>query len=233
MQNRPLQPKFISGHRVGPFTGRCTDVGAVLDLMIHDLDLVLTLLRSPVRSVEAVGLSILGGHEDIAHARLTFDNGCIADLAASRISLQPSRRMQIWGPEGYVELDFARRHLTLVQPSEELLRHRSTHKPFDGAARQTLKNELVGRHLQVLELDCNHGDPLSRELEDFIRCVRSGSRPRASGEAGRDAVALAVRVVESLEKHAWNGDPYGACGPLNLPPALGCLFTPPAQRQAA
>jgi predicted dehydrogenase len=175
LQTRPLQPKFISGQRLGLFSGRSSDIGAVLDLMIHDLDLLLTLVRSPVQSVEAVGLSVLGGHEDMAHARLTFD----------------------------------------------------------AATKQLLKNDLIGRHLQVLEMDCNQGDQLTRELEDFIHCVRTGGRPRVSGEDGRDAVALALRVVQSLENHAWNGDHQGPCGPMNLPEALGSLFSIAAERQAA
>jgi predicted dehydrogenase len=233
LQTRPLQPKFISGHRLGLFSGRSSDIGAVLDLMIHDLDLLLTFVRSPVRSVEAVGLSVLGGHEDMAHARLTFADGCVAELAASRISMEASRRMQLWGPEGYAALDFARRRLTLVQPSEELSRQGKMDLPFDAATNHMLKKDLLGRHLQVLELDCNQGDQLTRELENFIHCVHTGEQPRVTGEDGRDAVALALRVVQSLENHAWNGDRQGPCGPMNLPAALGSLFTPPVERQAA
>jgi predicted dehydrogenase len=233
LQKRSLQPKYISGQRLGLFSGRSTDIGAVLDLMIHDLDLLLALIGGPVRSVVAIGLSVLGSHEDMVQARLCFANGCIADLAASRISLQPSRRMQLWGPEGYAELDFARRHLTLVQPTEALVHHRTKQESFDLSTMKTLKNDLVGRHLQVLEVDCNQGDQLTRELEDFVRCVRTRSRPRVSGEDGRDAVALATRVVQSLQNHTWNGDERGSCGPLNLPPARGWLFAPPDERQAA
>jgi predicted dehydrogenase len=233
LQNRPLVARFIMGHRLGLFSGRSTDIGAVLDLMIHDMDLTLAMVRSPVKNVEAIGLSVLGGHEDMAHARLTFANGCVADLAASRISLQPSRRMQIWAAEGYVAIDFARRSLTLVQPSTALSLHRTNQQPFDVATQDTMKHDVVGRHLQVLERDCNHGDQLTRELQDFIHCVRTGSRPRVSGEEGRDAVALAVRVIDSLRAHAWEGDSHGPCGPLNLPPALGSLFTPHGDQQAA
>jgi predicted dehydrogenase len=233
LQNRPLRPRFIMGHRLGVYTGRSADIGAVLDLMIHDLDLALALVRSPVKTVEAMGVSVLGGHEDLAHARLTFANGCVADLAASRISLQPSRRMQIWASEGYVGIDFVKRSLTMVQPSPALSFHRTNQQPVDAGARQTLKSDLVGHQLQVLEKDCNQGDQLTRELQDFIRCVRTGSRPRVSGEDGRDAIALAVRVIDSLRAHAWEGDSHGPCGPLNLPPALGCLFTPIADSHAA
>jgi len=230
---RPLRPKFISGHRLGLFTGRSPDIGAVLDLMIHDLDLVLALVRSPVRSVEAVGVSVLGGHEDMAHARLTFEEGCVADLAASRISLQPSRRMQLWGAEGYASVDFARRRLTLVQPTGALVRHRSGARPLDAATHKTLKDDLVGRHLEVVELDCNQGDQLTRELEEFVRCVQTGARPRVSGEEGVQAVELAARVLQSLRDHPWEADKGGPCGPFELPAATGMLFTPSAPSRAA
>jgi predicted dehydrogenase len=233
LQNRPLRPRYIMGHRLGHYTGRSADIGAVLDLMIHDLDLALALVRTPVTSVEAMGVSVLGGHEDMAHARLTFGNGCVADFAASRICLQPSRRMQIWGSEGYAAIDFAKRALTMAQPSPALTLCRSIQQGFDARMRLTLRNDLVGRQLQVLEKDCNQGDQLTRELQHFIHCVRTGSRPRVSGDEGRDAVALAMRVLESLRSHAWEGDPHGPCGPYNLPSALGCLFTPPPDTQAA
>jgi predicted dehydrogenase len=230
---RPFRPKFISGHRFGLFTGRSPDIGAVLDLMIHDVDLVLALVKSPVRSVEAVGVSVLGEHEDMAHARLTFEEGCVADLAASRISLQPSRRMQLWGAEGYASIDFALRRLTLVQPNEALVQHRSGVCPLDAATRKTLKEDLVGRLLEGVELDCNHGDQLTRELEEFVRCIRTGARPRVGGVEGLEAVELATRVLQSLREHRWEANERGPCGPFELPASTGMLFTPSAQSRAA
>jgi predicted dehydrogenase len=233
LQGRPLRPKFSSGHRLGQFSGRSPDIGAVMDLMIHDLDLVRALVGSPVRAVEAVGVSVLGGHEDMAHARLTFEEGCVAELAASRISLQPSRCMQMWGAQGYASIDFARRHLTLVQPTERLMRHRAEVQSFDATTRQTLKNDLVGRHLEVVELDCNQGDQLTRELEEFVQCVRTGAQPRVNGADGLEAVVLAARVLKSLREHPWDADKSGPCGPFQLPAATGMLFTPSTESRAA
>ncbi len=192
---RPLRPKFVSCERLGSFTGRSTDIGAVLDLMIHDLDLLLALVQSPARDVEALGLSVLGGHEDVAQARVVFENGCVASLSASRVHAAPLRRMQVWAPEGFASVDFAKKHLTLVQPSDELRRQRLDPRRLDAASVARLKAELYGRHLQALELDCQGGDQLTRELEDFVHCVRTGARPRASGEDGLAAVALATRVL--------------------------------------
>ena len=109
--------------RLGPFTGRSADVGVVLDLMIHDLDLVLALVGAPVRAVEAVGVSVFGRHEDVANARLHFADGCVATLTASRANPMPRRCMHVWAPEGYARVDFAGRRLTLMQPSEDVRRH--------------------------------------------------------------------------------------------------------------
>ena len=123
LTRRPLTPKLIEAERHGPFTGRSTDIGAVLDLMIHDLDLILSLVRSPVRDVYALGAPVFGGHEDIVNARLTFENGCVASVTASRISPRPKRKLRVWAPEGYAGIDFVEKRLTLVQPSDEVRRH--------------------------------------------------------------------------------------------------------------
>src|SRR5262249_12102446 len=156
------------------------DIGAVLDLMIHDLDLLLALVHGSVRSVQALGVALLGSHEDIANARLTFTSGCIAQLSASRVSRTPSRRMESLAPEGFVEIDFARRHLTLVQPTEELRA-----RGIEAGAWLRRKDEVFSRYLQVEELDCLGGDQLTKELQHFVRCVQTGARPRVSVEDGR------------------------------------------------
>ncbi|MCS6852866.1 MAG: Gfo/Idh/MocA family oxidoreductase [Gemmataceae bacterium] len=231
---RPFQPKFVECHRLGPFTGRSTDIGAVLDLMIHDLDLLLHLVKGPVVAVEALGASIFGGEEDVAHARLTFANGCLANLTASRASAQPQRCMRLWGPEGYAKVDFARRRLTLVQPSERLRREGLDPRRLDPAARALLRDELYGKYLEVRELDCNGpGDQLTEELREFVRCVRTGASPRVPGEDGRDAVALAGRILEAIRGHRWEGRSDGATGPRQLPPPRGRLFASPDAEAAA
>lgn len=223
LEHRPLQPKYVSCERLGPFTGRSTDIGVVLDLMIHDLDILLTLVKAPVQTVEAVGVSVFGGHEDVANARLTFANGCVANVTASRASPTPLRRMHVWAPEGYVALDFSKRHLTLIQPSED--------RP-DPPALALLKEQLFGRHFQVLELDRREGDQLTCELQEFIRCLVTGAPPRVSGVDGRNALALATRILEAIRGHCWNGVAGGPTGPVQVPPPLGRLFQP-AQGEVA
>jgi predicted dehydrogenase len=227
LARRPLQPKFVECERLGPFSGRSTDIGVVLDLMIHDLDLLLALVRAPVRSVEAVGVTVYGRNEDVANARLVFANGCVANVSASRVGPAPRRRMRVWGPEGYAHLDFAQRHLTLVQPSDQLRRQGLEHRNLDPAGLALLKQEIFGRHLQVLRLDHPpEGDQLTRELQHFAHCVRTGERPRVRGEEACEALALAARILESLRAHPWDGQAGGPAGPLHLPAPLGPLFQP-------
>ncbi len=233
--SRPLQPKFVESERHGPFTGRSTDIGVVLDLMIHDLDLLLTLAASPVKHVEALGLAVFGGYEDVVNARLLFENGCVAHVTASRVSQQPKRRLRLWAPEGYAGLDFVTKKLLLVQPSPELRRRGLYTAHLDPARKAALKDEIFGKHLHSLELDCNRGDQLTSELKHFIHCVRTGRRPRVTGEDGREALALAERILECVRAHHWNGaSDLSAVGIHGFPPPLGALFDSEfAHREAA
>jgi predicted dehydrogenase len=221
LYTRPFQPRIVRAERLGPFTGRATDVGVVLDLMIHDLDLLLTLVDSTVTKVEASGMSVYGGHEDVAAARIHFANGCVADVAASRASPTPSRRMQLWGPEGYAEADFAARKLTLVQPSEQVRRHGLDPARLDPASRSRIRDELFTRHLELLTVDGKTQDQLTCELRDFLRSVQHDQTPRVPGAAGLAAVELAERILAKLRDHRWGA---GQVGPFHLPPPCGVMF---------
>ncbi|MFN4258272.1 MAG: Gfo/Idh/MocA family oxidoreductase [Gemmataceae bacterium] len=229
---RPLQPKFIEGQRLGPFTGRSTDIGAVLDLMIHDLDLLLSLVPAPVRAVEAIGTTLFGGHEDVVNARLVFANGCVANLTASRASPRPLRQMRVWAPEGYASLDFAAKRLTLVQPSARLRQHLQGEAGAERGRGAIPIREPLQSHLHYQSIEGQPGDQLTRELQHFVACVRQGQRPRVSGVEGRDAIALATRVLDSVHHHQWEGDPTGPVGPFQLPRPLGPLFRLPEDEAA-
>ena len=231
LQQHPLQPKFVECERLGAFSGRSTDIGAVLDLMIHDLDLLLALVQAPVCSVEAVGVALFGEHEDVANARLGFANGCVATVTASRASAAPVRRMRVWAPEGYAGVDFARRHLTLVQPSDQFRSSVSARK-LQIADLGSLKEQLFSRYLEVREADCSGGDQLTLELQDFVRCVQTQSRPRMGGEEACQALALAERILERIDTHQWEGRAGGPTGPRHLPAPLGPLFRPAAGEAA-
>ena len=234
LARRPIVPKFVEAERHGPFTGRSVDIGAVLDLMIHDLDLLHALVGGPVRTVSAVGAAIFGGHEDMVNARLEFANGCVAHVTASRISPRPKRRLRIWAPEGYAGIDFVSRKLTLVQPGEEVRRYGLRVDKLDAAGKAKLKDDLFSRYLQVLHLDGDRkNDQLTSELKHFLDCVRTGRRPRVTGEDGRDALELAERVLAAVRAHQWEGRPDGPVGPGAMPKPSGWLFQPPQERKEA
>lgn len=229
LSRRPIRPKFVEAERHGPFTGRSTDIGAVLDLMIHDLDLLLALIGGPVKNVSAVGMALFGGHEDMVNARLEFENGCVAHVTVSRISQKPKRRLRIWAPEGYAGIDFVSRKLILVQPGEEVRRHGIRVDRLDAAAKARLKDELFGRYLHVLHLDGDRkNDQLTSELRHFVDCVKFGRRPRVTGEDGRDALELAERILHSMHHHQWEGTAHGPKGPDDCPDPSGWLFLPPS-----
>ena len=217
----PIRPKYIAAERLGTYTFRSTDIGVVLDLMIHDIDLVLSMVFAPVVSVSAVGVSVFGGHEDVANARIEFADGCVANLTASRASYQAVRKMRIWGSEGYATLDFATKQGTLVRPSDRLRRGEIDLDDLDLGQPAQVKERIFGKILRVDQVQTEGREPLALELEDFIAAVRTGSRPRVSGSDGLRAIALADRVLASLNTHHWDGSDAGPTGPLNLPePAI-------------
>ncbi|OWK43429.1 Gfo/Idh/MocA family protein [Fimbriiglobus ruber] len=236
LAKRPIRPAFIEAERHGPYTGRSTDIGAVLDLMIHDLDLILSLVPGPVKDVSAVGAAVFGGHEDMVNARLVFESGCVAHVTASRISARPKRRLRIWASEGYAGIDFVSRKITLVQVNDEVRRHGLRVEKMDPTQRAKLKDEMFGRHLDVLNIDGDRkGDQLTNELRHFVDCVRANRTPRVTGEDGRDALALAHRVLDAVRSHAWDGNEDGpSVGPNRMPKPAGKLFElPKSQSEAA
>jgi predicted dehydrogenase len=216
LKQRIIHPKFVECERLGPYTGRSLDIGATLDLMIHDLDILLSLVRAPLRSVDAIGTTIFGGHEDVVNARLVFSNGCVANLTASRASPRPLRQTRIWAPEGYASIDFAQRRLTLIQPSDQFLQlDLSRPRPHD---------VRFDTHFQVRTVDGAKCDQLTCELQDFVQCVQNGSRPRVSGEDGLEAISVAARILECVRTHQWDGTAQGPIGPTQLPRPTGRLF---------
>jgi predicted dehydrogenase len=233
LAGRPLQPKLILSERFGPFTGRSTDIGVVLDLMIHDLDVMLALVQAPVQTVQAVGITIFGRREDVAHARLVFANGCLGTVTANRASQKAHRRMQIWGPEGYADLDFAGRKLTLIQPSEQVRQSGLDPSRLDWSSRLLLKDQLFSHHLQVLDVAPRSGDALTVELKHFIHCVQTSEKPKVSGHEGRNAIALATRIMESMQIHSWQTPSAGPLASIDFPGPIGRLFSPQEAKFAA
>jgi len=210
-------PKYVEAVRTSGFTFRSTDVGVVLDLMIHDLDLILSMVRSPVRTVEALGLSVLGGQEDLANARLVFENGCVATLSASRVSYEAVRRMHVWAPQAFASIDFATRKTRLVQPSEALLRRQFDVDSLSGEEVEHLKTHLAEVHLPQQEIEAAAVDALLLEVEDFVQSIRRPRAPRVTGEQARQAIAVAEQILDKIHAHAWDGEADGPVGPLAVP----------------
>jgi predicted dehydrogenase len=174
---RLTAPRFIEGHRLGTFPDRSLDIDVVFDLMIHDIDLVLATVASPVAAIDAVGVPVLTPRFDIANVRLRFDNGCIANLTASRISRDRTRKIRFFQPESYVAIDFAAQELEvwrLVRPPAGM-------------------PSIEGGPVTV-----ERAEPLVRELDDFIAAVRDRRAPEVTGESGRRALELAQRITEQM-----------------------------------
>jgi predicted dehydrogenase len=212
-------PKYLEATRCAPYSGRSTDIGVVLDLMIHDIDLALSLVGSVPREVEALGVAVLGPHEDIAHARLTFDGGCVATLNASRVSPTTTRRMHIWSQEGFSWIDFAARKSSAVVPSDAVRERKVDVPAMSPEERESLKRDFFTRYLPQAEFEIESCDQILAELEDFVGCIRDGRLPQVTGEHGRDAIAVAERVLDKIATHSWDGTPNGRVGPLAMPQA--------------
>jgi predicted dehydrogenase len=193
-----IKPRFIEAHRLAPYSFRSTDVGVVLDLMIHDIDLALAWTGAEVVSVDAVGGATLSPSEDIVSARLRFSNGTVANLTASRLSLKPMRRFRVFGPDSYLSVDSQERYALAVQKS-------STFSPAAVAAAAASGNPMEGFRslLDVEELELNDEEPLSAELEAFVAAVRGEREMVVSGQAGCRAVEVAFRIMAELEHCGW------------------------------
>ncbi|MGE0609740.1 MAG: Gfo/Idh/MocA family oxidoreductase [Pirellulales bacterium] len=209
--------KFVQAARLGTFAGRSTDIGVVLDLMIHDIDLILSFVRSRVVQADALGLSILGKREDVAHARLVFENGAVATLEASRVSPRAERRMGVWSPSGFASLDFAARTASLIRPCDRVKSHQYDVDELSAAERLCVKDRLFEELLPVEPLAIEPQDPLTAELTDFVSAIRRARAPRVTGEQGREALSVAELVLDSIERHAWEGHPAGLRGPQLTP----------------
>lgn len=173
------KPLFIESHRLSPFNPRANDVSVVLDLMIHDIDIILALVDSEVERIDASGTPVLTQGTDIANARITFKNGCVANVTASRISLKMERKMRMFKPNSYVSVDFQNR---------VLVKHRTGKKEmFPGIP-----------EIETEESVFESGDALLEEIKHFVNCIHTGKNPLVSGEAGKRALETAIQITRLL-----------------------------------
>lgn len=197
--DRLANPRFIQATRTSGYTFRSTDIGAVLDLMIHDIDLVLSLAQSEVVDVAAIGSNVFGGHEDMVNTRLTFANGCVADLTASRVSYELRRTMQVFTATGFTALDFATGTATTVTPTEDVLRGDFNPDAQSPERKQELfAGKLFEEVLVKAEHQAESVNAIELELLDFASSIQTGTQPRVPGTAGRDAVAVAEWIIEEI-----------------------------------
>jgi predicted dehydrogenase len=184
------QPMFFEVHRLSVFTPRSLDVDVVLDLMIHDLDIVLAFAKSPVKEVRAVGLPILSGKVDIANVRLELESGCIANFTASRVSTERVRKLRFFQPRQYVSLDYGRQEVLVFTVSP------------DGAAGGALTgNPSVNPQIGVTKPPVASEEPLHAELKSFLRAVQERSTPVVPLDEGCRALALALEIVDAIRDH--------------------------------
>lgn len=181
LQKHIHNPKFIEIDRLGPYDPRVADVGVVLDLMIHDLDIVSFLVGTEVVDLEAYGTSIFSKHEDIVKVRLKFKNGCIADLSASRATYGKYRKLRIFQPDAYISVDYATQRIRIY--------------------RKKISDAKSLKDIDIFSPKIVRIEPLLIELEHFVSCICEGKEPHVSGEHGRNALELALEVLKKLQKH--------------------------------
>ena len=200
--------RFMEVDRVSPMTFRSLDVGVVMDMMIHDLDIVLMLARSPIKSVQAAGVAVLGEHEDVASARLVFENGCVANITASRLALKTERKLRVFSENGYISLNYQSREGIVIHTEgdnrEALAKIRQ--QVAQGLDLSDLDYQDIVR-VEELTFDLPPGeeDQLTAEQTNFLNAVHHGSLPAVDGAAGFAAVDAAERVVRAIKEHKWEG----------------------------
>ena len=176
-------PRFIETHRLAPFKERGTDVNVVLDLMIHDIDLIQSLVGAPITSIDAVGASVFSAGLDIANARLRYANGCVANTTASRVSMKMERKLRLFQDDAYISIDLQQKVLTIVR------------KPPAGA-------DLPKGQVLIEERTYDQGDALKLEIEAFLQSIRAGTPPAVTGEDGLRALETATRITQMVQDGA-------------------------------
>jgi len=206
MRKYAIRPKFIEAHRISPFTFRSADVGVVLDMMIHDLDLVLMMAEGEVEEIRAVGVNVVGRHEDICNTRLTFDRGCVANVTASRLAIKTERKMRIFSEEAYVSVDYGKKVGIAIQKSQNLdLIQMARELDVDDIAELAESVDYTKLiHMEELTVD-DSTEPLRRQAEAFSETVTRGAPPVVSAADGLAAVRVATQITDQIKHHRWDG----------------------------
>ena len=202
LQSVATEPRFIETHRLSPYPARSMDIGVVLDLMIHDLDIVLAFVDSPVKEVDGVGVPVLSPNEDIANARLKFENGCVANLTVSRVSPERMRKIRVFsGGEttSYVSLDYQKQEGYIYRIAADGAEESSLWHKLLHAKDSAIVSEFGGKKVVREPVPIAKDEPLKLELQHFVECVRERQTPKVSGEAGRQALEVALEITRQIQ----------------------------------
>ncbi len=202
LQSVAKKPRFIETHRLSPYPARSMDIGVVLDLMIHDLDIVLAFVDSPVKEVDGVGVPVLSASEDIANARLKFENGCVANLTVSRVSPERMRKIRVFsGGEttSYVSLDYQKQEGYIYRIAADGAEKSSLWQKLLHAKDSAIVSEFGGKKVVREPVPIAKDEPLKLELQHFVECVRERQTPKVSGEAGRQALEVALEITRQIQ----------------------------------
>ncbi len=203
LEERMNNPRFIEATRLSPYPGRSLDVGVVLDVMIHDLEIILHLVRSPWVSVDAVGVPILSKREDIANVRIRFESGCVANITASRISQEKLRKIRVFQNDAYLSLDYQKQEgYVLKLAGEDAKESTMLGKLLGLATDTTIVTEFAGRKIVREPVAVEKDEPLKLEIAAFIECARQGKRPKVTGQEATEALRLALEITEQIERSA-------------------------------
>ncbi len=201
LQREASEPKFIEAHRLSPYPARSMDIGVVLDLMIHDLDVLLAFVKSPVLSVDGVGIAVLSESEDIANARIKFENGCVANVTASRISPERMRKIRVFSggdKPSYVSLDYREQKGYLYRLGRSDEQESSLLKKLIAAGDSKIVSEFAGRKIVREPVPIEKGEPLKLELQHFVASVNARTAPLVSGESAKQALDLALEISRQI-----------------------------------
>lgn len=225
------QPKYIVANRLSGYTFRSTDIGVVHDLMIHDIDLVNSLLPGSLIETRAVGMSMFGHHEDMAQARLQFSCGGVANLTASRCSFSAERSMQIFGTDGFAAIDLATSKLTVVNVPNWIRERYYDLLDTTPEQQAFIREKLFEKILPKQEFEIEKTNAILSEQKDWISAIKHGENPRVSAEQGCQAVEIAQSVLDSLASHRWSQNNPATTGPFGLVTGLTEPMTVPFDRK--
>ena len=202
MKRLDIEPRFIEANRISPYTFRSTDIGVVMDVMIHDIDIILSLAASGIKKIDAVGVNVIGEHEDICNARIVFENGCIANITASRLAIKTERKVRVFSGQAYLSLDYLKKEGVIIKAAEnvDIVKWIQEHQAQDFDFADVNWPDL----LHIEQLDIEDAEPLRIEQQSFLKAVSDKqARPEVTAEDGLAAMECAEWILASIKEHKW------------------------------